>query len=168
MDAVHIHLFLNHIPIVGALASVLLLAYATIRKSDEVLRVGFMALVLTALVTIPVYLTGEPAEEVAEKLPGVTDAFIEEHEDAGKLAMIAAVLTGVVALASLLFARRSDKVGQTLTWVTILLSVVTTGAMVRTGGLGGQIRHTEIRSAGTAGAPASRDAERRKESHDDN
>ena len=42
MDPVHVHLFLNHVPIVGSFAAVLLLAYAAIRKSDEVMRVGLV------------------------------------------------------------------------------------------------------------------------------
>ena len=95
MDPVHVHLFLNHVPIVGSFAAVLLLAYAAIRKSDEVMRVGLVALVLTALVAIPVYLTGEPSEDIVEKLPGVSEAFMEEHEDAGKLALIAAIVTAI-------------------------------------------------------------------------
>ncbi|HEX2639915.1 MAG TPA: hypothetical protein VHL50_05060 [Pyrinomonadaceae bacterium] len=149
MDPVHIHLFLNHVPIVGSFAAVLLLAYGAIRKSDEVMRVGLVALVLTALVAIPVYLTGEPSEDIVEKLPGVSEAFMEEHEDAGKLALIAAIVTGAVSLVSIFLAGRGQKVGKAFVWISIALSLVTAAAMVRTGNLGGQIRHTEIRAAGT-------------------
>ena len=150
MDAVHIHLFLNHVPIVGSFVGVLLLAYATIRKSDEVMRVAFAALVVTALVAIPVYLTGEPTEDAVERLPGVSEAFIEEHEGAGKFALIAAIATGVFSLVSIFFARRMEKAGKLFAWGTIVLSLVTAGAMARAGNLGGLIRHTEIRAAGNA------------------
>jgi hypothetical protein len=37
--------------------------------------------VLTALLALPVYFTGEPAEKVVERLPGVTEPLIEEHEN---------------------------------------------------------------------------------------
>jgi hypothetical protein len=168
MDAVHIHLFLNHFPIIGAIASVLLFAYAAVRKNDEALRIAFFAVVLTALLALPVYLTGEPAEEVAERLPGVSTAFIEDHEDAGKLAMILAMITGAAGLAWLLFAGGSEKVRKALTWLTILLSMVTAGAMARTGSLGGQIRHTEIRSTENVPAtPSDQGTTRERENHED-
>lgn len=146
MEPVHIHLLLNHVPILGSIIGLLLLAYALLRGSDEVRKVAYIALVLTALVAIPVFLTGEPAEEVAEGLPGVSETFIEQHEDAGKLALWASIATGVIALVALFFSSRLRSAGRYLVWVTMIASLITAGLMAQTGNLGGQIRHTEIRA----------------------
>jgi hypothetical protein len=43
----------------------------------ELIRAAFGLLVLLALVTLVVQLTGEPAEELIEGLPGVVDSIVE-------------------------------------------------------------------------------------------
>ncbi len=148
MEPVHIHLLLNHVPILGSIVGLLLLLYAVIRSSDEVLRIAFIALVLTAVVAIPVFLTGEPAEEVVERLPGVSEALIEQHEDAAKFALWTSIVTGVAAFVALFFSSKLRSAGKYLTWTVMVLSLITAITMGRAGNLGGQVRHTEIRAAG--------------------
>lgn len=172
MDPVHIHLLLNHAPIIGFYVGVALLVYALFRKSEEVMVTAFIALALSALAAVPVYLTGEPAEDAVERLPGVAKALIEEHEDAGKLSIIAAIGSGILALASLIFSRRGQ-LGKALIWVTLAVSLVSAVLMARTGNLGGQIRHSEIRTdrssqQTTQGEKPSADKNTRKgDDHDD-
>jgi hypothetical protein len=50
-------------------------------KSEELKKMSLWVFVLVALVALPVYLTGEPAEEVVEHLPGVAESFIESYEE---------------------------------------------------------------------------------------
>lgn len=101
--------------------------------------------VLIALVTVPVYLTGEPAEEMIENIPGISKAMIERHEDAVLFSMIAVEVAGFIALAALLLFGRKKGLANLLI-VTLAFSVVTGGLLAWTSNLGGQIRHTEIRS----------------------
>ncbi len=54
-------------------------------------------MVFLALVTVPVYLSGEPAEEIVEDLAGVPHAFIEEHEEIAKVTLIATEVIGALA-----------------------------------------------------------------------
>jgi hypothetical protein len=46
--------------------------------------------VFTALLALPVYFIGEPAEEVVEHLPGVAKSLIEKHENAALFALLMA------------------------------------------------------------------------------
>lgn len=140
----HLHLLLNHVPVIGTLLALLLLLVAFVRKSDEVKKVTLGLFVLTALVTVPVYLTGEPAEEMVERIPGVSDALIERHEDAALFSLIAVEVAGIIALAGLLLLRRKKGLGNLLALVTLALSLITGGLFAWTANLGGQIRHTEI------------------------
>jgi hypothetical protein len=82
MNWAHVHLMLSHLPVVGTIFGLLLLLLAQLRKSEELKRVSLGIFVLTALLALPVYFTGEPAEKVVEHLPGVTEPLIEEHENA--------------------------------------------------------------------------------------
>lgn len=150
MNSAHIHLFLNHFPIIGTIFAFILLGYALLRKSEEVIKIGLVMLVFVGLVSIPVYLTGEPAEEIVENLAGVSEAIIEQHESYAKYALATAILTSVIALASLVFSFWSEKKASWMVIATFFLAAITGGWMLKTASLGGQIRHTEIRDAAAA------------------
>jgi uncharacterized membrane protein len=147
----HIHLMINHFPVVGVMGAVLLLLYALVRKSEEVKLVSLGAYVLVALITIPVYVTGGYAEDAVKNLPGVTEKFIGQHEDIAFYALILMETLGILALAGLLLLRRSGKIPQWVISALLVLSLITTAVIGFTANLGGQIRHTEIR----ADAPSS-------------
>ena len=70
----HVHLIINHFPVIGILGAILLLLYSLIRKSDEVRMVSLGVFVLIALITVPVFFTGQASEEIVKKLPGVTES----------------------------------------------------------------------------------------------
>ncbi len=99
-----------------------------------------------ALLAIPVFLTGEPAEESVEKLPGVLDSMIELHEEAANIAIWLMGLTGFLALIALFMKRRKCNLAKTTFFVVFILSVICFAAMARTGYYGGQIRHSELRT----------------------
>lgn len=147
MDPVHVHLFLNHFPVICSVLAVPLFLWAYVRKSDELKQLSLLVLVFAAAVTIPVYLSGEPAEEVVEKLAGVSHDLIEQHEDAAYFAMISMMITGAIALIGLItmFLKKTGA-AKFLVLVALLSAVGSAGLMLRTSNLGGQIRHSEIRS----------------------
>lgn len=151
MDATYFHLAMNHFPVMGAIFGLVVLGWGLFRGNVEVKNLGLAVMVVTAVVAIPVFLTGEPAEETVEVLPGVLEAAIEQHEDFAKFGLTAALISGVAALGSLIYSWiRPDQggIGRLLAIVTLALSMVTVGAMSWTAKLGGVIRHTEISGAG--------------------
>ena len=66
MDFAHLHLMFNHVPVVGVVLGSFVLLWGALRRSKDVVSVGLVTMILTALVAIPVYLTGETAEEMVE------------------------------------------------------------------------------------------------------
>lgn len=162
MNGAHWHLLLNHLPILGSVFGILLLLFAWARKSDEVKRVSLGIFVLTAICAVPAYLTGEPAEEVAEHLPGVTHALIEHHEEAALVALSTAIATGIVAMAGLFLSRKAKQLPNWLMLATLFLALATGGLMARAGNRGGEIRHTEIRSGSSAAVPAESEDQHKK------
>ena len=146
MNPAHAHLILNHIPLIGMGFTLLLLIVAILRKSNELINVALIFTILVALWAIPVYLSGEPAEEVVEDLPGISEQMIEEHEERAEIAFIFAEVAGVLALISLIARRFSNNIGQKLTILTLLVLLVSGGLMAWTANLGGKINHPEIRS----------------------
>jgi formate hydrogenlyase subunit 3/multisubunit Na+/H+ antiporter MnhD subunit len=153
MSSVHVHLALVHFPVVGLVLVTLLLGWGLVRGSEAPRRIALAGLVLVALLALPAYFTGDSAEDAVERLPGVSEAIVDRHEEAARAAFIAAEVLGAVALIGALgFARRRPA-----TWfvaVLFFLSLASTGLMAWAANLGGQIRHTEIRAVSAAPARA--------------
>ena len=147
MNLAHVHLILNHIPLIGMGFVILLLIVAFLLRSNQFINVALVFVILLSLWAIPVYLTGEPAEEMVEDLPGVSHALIEEHEEVAEIAFIFTEITGALALIALIVRRYSDKSGRWITILTIIALIISGGVMTWTANLGGKIRHSEIRSS---------------------
>ncbi len=145
MNWAHVHLMINHFPVIGVLGALLVFIYGLVRKSDEVKLLGLGLFVLIALITIPVFLTGDAAEKVVKDLPGVTEAFIGAHEEMALLALALIELLGVVALGGLFLFRKSGSLPQWYRTLVLVIALAAAGVVGLTANLGGQIRHTEIR-----------------------
>lgn len=147
MDLAHLHLSLTHVPIIGVIFGFLILLISSIAGSKGATRVGLGLLVLSAIIAVPVYLTGESAEEIVERLPGFSEAVTEQHKTAAAWALGLVIASGIAGLAALLLTGWQNTKAATLSVIAALLvSFLTTTSMVRTANLGGQIRHTEIRA----------------------
>ena len=145
MNVVHLHLLMNHLPVLGSFFALMLFAGTMYRKSVSPRLALWFAVGLGA-VAIAVYLTGEPAADSIEKLAGITEQSTESHEEMAELATIGAGILAALALIALLVFRRKEIprwVGAAGLVGTVLLSAT----MGWTANLGGQIRHSEIRGA---------------------
>lgn len=147
MNFAHLHLIINHVPVLGTAFGLGMLAAARIRKSDELLKAGFAILILTALSAVVVFLTGEPAEHVIEHFAGVTEAAIEAHEEAALLSLLSAAGAGAISLVGFWFFYRARAVPKWVISLCLISAVLTLGLMGRAANLGGQIRHEEARGA---------------------
>jgi hypothetical protein len=148
MSIVYLHLVLNHFPVIGAVLGMLLLGVALARGSGELTKVGLGFFGLIGAIAVIVYFTGEPAEELVERLPGFSETITERHEDVALIATVIAALFGALAMVALLFGRHRPFTRR-LTAVAFIGSLGIVGLMGYTANLGGQIRHTEIRAGAT-------------------
>lgn len=149
MSSAHLHLMLNHVPVIGAVFGILLLGIAVLRRSDEIGKVALGLFGLLGAVSVVVFLTGEPAEDLVEKLPGFSETITEQHEEVALVATIAMAGLGALALAALVAFRRRALPR----WVIsagLAASVAVGALMGYTAYLGGQVRHTEVRPGATA------------------
>lgn len=144
MDSTHLHLILNHFPIVGTLIGTIILLYGLLKKNTGIQQVGLGTIAIMALIAIPVFLTGEPAGEKIENLPGIVKASIETHEEAAEVAYWVMLFAGLFAGIAIAAQMTGKKVAKTLAIATLFITVISFGLMARTGYLGGQIRHSEI------------------------
>ncbi len=144
MNAAHLHLVINHVPVLGTVFGLLLFAFAVGRKSDDLRKAAFATFVIVAVMAVVAYLTGEPAEGVLKKLPGMAEGFSEKHEDLAGAAMAGSAVIGVAALVGLVWFQGPRPVKPWFTALMLIAALVVAGLMAYTAYLGGQIRHTEM------------------------
>jgi len=145
MNFAQVHLALNHGPVFGFFFAVLVFVHGVFYKQRDVVKVALWMFFAAALIAVPVYLTGDPAEGIVKKLPEVQQSAIEDHDNAATIALIAVSVVGVCALGLLFLLRK----GPLLPWLrTIFLAVaiLTSGWLFYTAGLGGKIHHSETRA----------------------
>ena len=156
MSIVHLHLMLNHVPVVGMVFALLILGVAAWRRNDGMGRLGLVVMVGLSVVTAVVFLSGEPAEEAVERVAGVSEAMIHPHEEAAEAALIVTGIVGAMALVAL-GAYRRRALPRWLTGAAFTAALVSTTMLGWAANLGGQIRHTEI--GGTAAASSGEESE---------
>lgn len=146
MNAAHLHIVLNHIPVIGSAIAIFVLLIGLLKKSDDIKKVSAMILVLTALITIPVYVSGDGAQAKIEgNYEDVDEEFIDAHEDFALYSFIAMDIAGAVALAALFMFRKPKLLPNSFAVILLLLMLAVNGMMAWTANLGGKIHHPEIR-----------------------
>jgi hypothetical protein len=144
MNLAHVHLLLNHFPVIGTLIGLGLYVGSMIWKSEDLKRAGLVVFLGIALLSIPTYLSGNAAQQAIKNLRGISQTLIVAHQDAALLAYVFMEVTGAFAWFGLWQLRRNSRLGQGTFYAVLLLSVVTAGLMANAANIGGAIRHSEI------------------------
>ncbi len=155
MNGAQLHLAINHLPLFATMFGLAFLAFGLWRPAVPVVRrAGLVFLVLGGLGAGATYLTGEPAEDVVEEMPGITKERIHEHEESAEFATIITGIAGLLGLV-VLWRRRGQAIDNASTGVAVGVTVLAFAVLARTALLGGEIHHAELRPDGTAqvGAP---------------
>ncbi len=143
MNAAHWHIVLVHVPVVGALFALTTLALAVSLRSGVLFRLGSGFVVACALTAGAAYFSGGEAYELMK--PDVETALVESHAVIGRAALLASVLTGVVALVGLLQELQGEQPPPALRWGLTFASGAVVWLMAWAAHLGGRIRHPEVR-----------------------
>jgi len=160
MNQAHIHLLITHLPIFGSILGGLVLAHGIWTKSNQTKIAAYNIFVIAAIGAGIAYLTGEAAEETVENIQGVSENVIEAHEDFAVFALISLIVLGVSSIAGLFLTLRKSALIRTVAVVVLAISLISFGLVARTGYLGGQIRHTEIKGGNSFPAIESNNAEK--------
>ncbi len=152
MNWVHLHLALNHVPVLGTFFVAIALATALIKRSDELKRVSFAWFVALAVVSIPIKFTGDFAHESVADSDWLTAASVSAHEDAADQATTGMFLLGLAAAFGCYRGRRQKPIPTWLVGTVVFFALMTFALMARTANLGGQLRHDEIRSGPLRGS----------------
>src|SRR5579863_6663633 len=152
MNLPHVHLLLNHFPIIGTIIALGVFLYGLIGRSNELKKAGLVILTGIALLAIPTFMSGNGAADKLSKLPGISMNAIAAHNNAAVVSIFFMEFTGLFAWLGLWQYRRFASARTWTTATVTVLALVTVYFMAVTGTTGGQIRHAEILTAQEATA----------------
>jgi uncharacterized membrane protein len=149
MNFAHLHLLLNHFPIVGTIVGLGLFLISMVGKNEDLRRASLIIFPAMALLAILAFFSGVGAQGAIRKAPGVSEDLIERHQGAAMLALLFMEITAAFSLVGLWKSQGTTRPAR-WNWslsAVLLFSVVTVGLMARVGTTGGDIRHPEIGTA---------------------
>ncbi len=165
MNAAHLHLMVNHLPLFAALFAGALLAVGLLRKHKPLTDAGLVLAVIAGLGAFAAAQTGHRAEEIAEGLPAVTESSIESHEEAAEAALFTSIALGVLALAALAVPARMAGAKRAATLGSLVFALAAFALVGRAANLGGMIRHTEISDGAAATSSGEAGEEHEEDEH---
>lgn len=144
MDPLHFHLMLNHVPIIATIFSVLVLFFGIYKSEKTVINLALAGFVLSGVFSLVVFLTGNAAIDIVETVEGISLSFVEEHQEAAKMANFISIMVAIVAISGFLVNKFKPAFFANLKWAVVVLGLVSAGFFNYTAFLGAQIHHPEI------------------------
>jgi uncharacterized membrane protein len=150
MNDAHLHLLVNHFPIIGTILGLGILITGMLLKNNSVKNTAYILFIIAAIFSAFSMGTGEGAEELVEDLPSVGKHIIHEHEEIAEKFAIIMYVTGFLGLLSFYTSIKNHKLAKTFSFITLALVLVAIVFAKSVGTTGGEIRHTEIRENSNA------------------
>jgi len=144
MNFAHLHLLLNHFPIIGTMVGLGLFLVSFVGKNEDLRRSSYIVFAACALLAIPAFLTGYGAQ-IMIKGPNMSDALIARHQGSAMLSFWFMEALGGLSLAALWRSQRPNHTPQWNVFAVLVFGLLTVGLMARTGNTGGDIHHAEVR-----------------------
>jgi len=142
----HIHLLVNHFPIIGAIFITVMFVIALLFKNVFLQKVSLWFLVGTALSTAVTYASGDGTKAAVQGLPQASDTMIAAHEQAARYGLIVMFVAGVLALGGIVLYSKRPVLPFYFRLSVLMILLISVVVLTYVGFLGGQIMHTEIRS----------------------
>ncbi|MFT5492614.1 MAG: putative membrane protein, partial [Limisphaerales bacterium] len=106
MNWTHVHLALNHVPVLGSIFVALLLIAGFVKKSEELKRMSLWWFVVLTLLAIPIKFTGDFAFEANEQSDWMETPMATAHEQSADQATTGVFLLGIAAGVGLFLGRK--------------------------------------------------------------
>jgi uncharacterized membrane protein len=169
MNWPYLHLVTNHFPIILTMTGTTAALVAFVLRRRAIWIYAVATLSIAGLASVPVFLSGNQAQETMEDQPGVAKAALDSHEEASEVALWVTLAMGVAAAMAWWRTVREDRRGPSPAWirpVVLVAALAGMGMISYAAFLGGRIVHGADETSVTRGvagrAPAGRDDDDRR------
>jgi uncharacterized membrane protein len=145
MNDAHLHLIVNHFPIIGSIFGLGILITGMILKNNSVKNTAYVLFIVAAIFAAFSVGTGDGAEELVEDMPNIGKKIIHEHEEIAEKLALVLYLLAAISLTGLIMNIKNYSKAKLITYVAIVVATVAVVLSTLVGTSGGEIRHTEIR-----------------------
>jgi uncharacterized membrane protein len=142
MDLASLHPVINHFPVALSIVGAAAALVALVLRTRVAWQYVFVTVALAGLSAYPALLTGNEAGEVIEKRWYASEKLVEEHEEAGELAMYVELAAGALAVFGLWSLRKTAAGEAPAAWLRgaiVVAALASAGATGRAGWEGGKI-----------------------------
>ena len=146
MNNAHYHLVVNHLPIITPLLGAMILLGGVILKNNTVKKTALVVFIFGSVTAFLAMYIGEGAEEIVEKIQGVSEDLIKNHEELAEKFALVNYLLGFVSLIGLWVGWKKESFFNSISALVLVISFVVLFLAKETGTSGGEIRHSEIRT----------------------
>ncbi len=149
----HLHLAINHVPIIGLTLACLPVLIGILFHSRGALASGLLAVILCAGTMPAIMETGEAAQEsfadgsIDPGMDAAGKAAFREHSHRAKATAPVVYAAGILALVALIALIKFPRQAAWIGWAVLLGSTLSIALSIWTAEAGGRIRHTEFRPA---------------------
>src|SRR5215468_6828951 len=150
MNLAHVHIVLNHVPSLGSIAGLLLLAAGIYKKDEGTKQFAYGVLVLITMAVLPTYITGAEAQRIVDKNPSYSAGMVQLHQNAAMITLLSMTAAGMFAWFGIWEYRRHSQSGSLTTTATLFSTMAAVAGVLVTASIGGKISHSEIREAADA------------------
>jgi uncharacterized membrane protein len=146
MNEAHLHMLVNHFPIVGTILGLVILIGGIYFRSVSIKNTAYFLFIIATVFTVFSMATGEGAEELVEDMPTIGRKIIHNHEELAEKFAIVMYLLGVVSVIGLITNIRNHAKATFFSYAIAVIAIVAVFLSTKVGTSGGEIRHTEIRT----------------------
>ena len=146
MNDAHLHLVVNHFPIIGIIFGLGILITGIFIKNNTVKNTAYFIFIVAAMFAFAAMYTGEGAEEIVEDMPTIGHQVIHEHEELAEKFAILAYILGIFSIIGFYLNLKSQLKARLFSFVILTTAIIATILSSQVGTSGGEIRHTEIRA----------------------
>ena len=168
MNDAHLHMVVNHFPIIGTILGLGILIAGMILKNNSVKNTAYSLFIVSAIFAFASMYTGDGAEEMVKNMPTVGKRIIHEHEEwAEKLALVLYLL-GTISIAGLYATIKQNSKAKLVSLMALIVAGIAVFFAQQTGTSGGEVRHTEIRPNAVQATGEAQNVETEKGEEKDN
>lgn len=146
MSDTHIHLLINHFPIILPVIGFCVLITGLFVKKEQVIITSLALFVFAGIITIPAVETGRNSERETKEITEIKKDDIKNHENIAEAAFISIEVLAGLSLINLILYYLNNKYRKYIAYSVLICSIAVIILMFNTGESGGLIRHTELRN----------------------
>lgn len=145
MNDAHLHMLVNHFPIIGLFFGFFILLFGIIKNSSTLKATAYIIFIFCMIMGKISMMTGDKAEYAVEEMAGFSHDYIHEHEEAAELFMKPLYILGLVSILGLVGIVKKRNSEKMVSYCAVILVAICLFLSKNAGTTGGEIRHIEIR-----------------------